>query len=118
MAFRQAGGVLATGDKRSCLPDALFVLLSGLGHQVKLEEVRVIMPVDGGNTLFIVRLPLSPPRACTHPLTPPTTLSRLIESWFRLRLAFLSRMWPFPARSYVKCRYLKRKVCQVVAVSI
>ena len=70
MAFRQAGGVLATGDKRSCLPDALFVLLSGLGHQVKLEEVRVIMPVDGGNTLFIVRLPLSPPRACTHPLTP------------------------------------------------
>jgi len=51
MIFRGEGGILATGNKRSCVPDALFVLLSGLGHQVELEDVRAIMPVDG-NTLF------------------------------------------------------------------
>jgi len=51
MIFRGEGGTLATGNKRSCLPDALFVLLSGLGHQVELEDVRSIIPV-AGNTLF------------------------------------------------------------------
>ena len=68
MAFREEGGFLATGNKRSCLPDALYVLLSGLGHPVELETVRSIMPVDG-NALFTVLLPARP-RLYRHTLTP------------------------------------------------
>ena len=56
MAYRAEGGVLATGNERTCLPDALFVLLPALGHPVELDDVRSIMPPDG-NTLFTVCLP-------------------------------------------------------------
>lgn len=63
MAYREEGGILATGNDRTCLPDALFVLLSGLGHPVELEDVRSIMMPSDGNTLFSVSLA---PLAC-HP---------------------------------------------------
>ena len=54
MAFKKEGGTLVTGNERSCVPDALFLLLS-LSISVSVETVRAIMP-DGPdqNTKFSV----------------------------------------------------------------
>ena len=53
--FRQAGGDLVTGSKRTCVPDALTHLLLGRGHTVEPEDVRTIMPADPDqNTKFEV----------------------------------------------------------------
>ena len=54
VAFKAEGGVLVTGGKRTCLPDALYMLLLSLSIPVDVEEVRTIMPADPSeNTLFM-----------------------------------------------------------------
>eukprot|EP00964_Phaeocystis_antarctica_P080015 scaffold49911_cov95-Phaeocystis_antarctica.AAC.1 len=52
--FKDHGGALATGTKRTCVADALWVLLNGLDYTGDLEDVRTsIMPSDPDeNTLF------------------------------------------------------------------
>ena len=52
--FKDHGGALATGTKRTCVADALWVLLNELECTVALEDVRSsIMPEDPDeNTLF------------------------------------------------------------------
>jgi hypothetical protein len=51
--WREGGGALAKGDIRSCLPDALWMLLKqNLGIDVTNDQVRAIMPIDGGDTPF------------------------------------------------------------------
>ena len=53
--FRQEGGDLVTGTKRTCVPDAITHLLLGRGHTVEPEDVRSIMPSDPDqNTKFVV----------------------------------------------------------------
>ena len=44
--FRDNQGALATGTKRSCLADALWMALVEAGCEVDLENVRSIMPQD------------------------------------------------------------------------
>ena len=45
--------MLATGGKRTCLPDALYNLLPHLSVSVDLEMLRTMMPADPhANTLF------------------------------------------------------------------
>ena len=54
VAFKAEGGVLVTGGKRTCLPDALHMLLLSLSIPVDVEEVRTIMPADPNeNTRFM-----------------------------------------------------------------
>lgn len=54
MEFKEEGGHLITGNKRSCLPDALGMLLMSLSISVKPEELRSIMPTDPDeNTRFV-----------------------------------------------------------------
>jgi len=54
LAFKAEGGALVTGGERTCVPDALCVLLHSRGVAVDIEEVRSIMPaaVPDQNTRF------------------------------------------------------------------
>ena len=53
LAFKAEGGALVTGGERTCVPDALCVLLRSCGVAVDIEEVRSIMPaVPDQNTRF------------------------------------------------------------------
>ena len=55
-AFRSGGGVLvtsATGGGRTCVPDALCVLIPSFGISIPVEELHSIMPADAKeDTLF------------------------------------------------------------------
>ena len=52
-AFRSGGGVLVSGSGRTCVPDALSMLLPSFGILITVEEVRSIMPADANeDTLF------------------------------------------------------------------
>ena len=98
MTYRAEGGILATGNERSCLPDALYVLLRGLDHPVDLEDVRTIMPVHG-DTLFSVRLapvpswsPAPPPSRGTHtPCSPPAQAADEYVHKFGLELSRVTK---------------------------
>jgi hypothetical protein len=51
LKYREGGGALAIGNTRSCLPDALWMLLKeNLGIDVENEHVRTIMPIRGDTT--------------------------------------------------------------------
>ena len=92
MIYRAEGGVLATGNDRSCLPDALYVLLYGLDHPVELEGVRSIMPVHG-DTLFSVRLAPAPswsPALLTHHAPPAQAADEYVHK-FGLELSRVTK---------------------------
>ena len=55
IAYKSEGGVLVTGGMRTCIPDAILMLLSCFSISVTKQEVRTMMPHDPDeNTRFVV----------------------------------------------------------------
>ena len=54
MAFKNEGGALITGGKRTCVPDALGMLLLSLSIEVDMTSLYAIMPTLIRRTTKIV----------------------------------------------------------------